>query len=50
LARLRGSTVELAVSDPTQLATTIHLTVSGTKVTVDVTGAAGATRYLTLSV
>lgn len=50
IARIRGRNVELAVSDPTQLATTIHLTVLGKKLTVDVTGAAGATRYLTLSV
>jgi hyaluronate lyase len=50
IARLRGHKVELAVSDPTQLATTIHLTVMGTKVTVDVSGAAGATRYLTISI
>jgi hyaluronate lyase len=48
IARIRGRDVELAVSDPTQLATTVRLTVLGTKVTVDVTGAAGATRYLTL--
>ncbi|MFI5713950.1 polysaccharide lyase 8 family protein [Kribbella sp. NPDC051620] len=50
IARLRGRTVELAVSDPTQLATTIHLTAMGTKLTIDVAGAAGATRYLTLRV
>ncbi|MEV6409992.1 polysaccharide lyase 8 family protein [Kribbella sp. NPDC051718] len=48
IARIRGRNIELAVSDPTQLATTIRLTVMGTKVTVDVAGAAGATRYLTL--
>jgi hyaluronate lyase len=68
IRRMRGRDVELAISDPTQLATTVHLTVLlpglrvveadpgvttvrtllSTRITVDVSGAAGATRYLTL--
>jgi hyaluronate lyase len=66
--RLRGRELQLAISDPTQLATTIQLTVHlpglrvatadpgvttvrtllSTKITVDVTGTAGATHHLTL--
>ncbi|NEA37327.1 polysaccharide lyase 8 family protein [Streptomyces sp. SID13031] len=68
IGRLRGREFDLAISDPTQLATTVQLTVLlpglrvvdadpgittvrtllSTKITVDVTGAAGATRRLTL--
>jgi hyaluronate lyase len=68
IRRISGRTVELGISDPTQLATSLRLqflapgaklvqaddaitvrrTLLGADVTVDVTGAAGATRYVTL--
>jgi hyaluronate lyase len=68
IRRIHGRELELAISDPTQLATTVELTVllpglrvtsadptvtsvrtqRSTKVTVDVTGSAGATHHLTL--
>ncbi|MFD3400495.1 polysaccharide lyase 8 family protein [Kribbella sp. NPDC058693] len=68
IRRIDGRTVQLGISDPTQLATSIRLqvlapgtrlvsaddgvtvrrTLLGADVTVDVTGAAGATRYVTL--
>jgi hyaluronate lyase len=68
IRRITGRTVELGISDPTQLATSLRLqvlapgvrlvsadegvtikrTLLGADVTVDVTGAAGATRYVTL--
>ncbi len=70
IRRVRGRDLELAISDPTQLATTVQLTVMlpslrlvkadpgvtthrglrSTQVTVDVAGAAGATRYVTLRI
>lgn len=70
IRRISGREIRLAISDPTQLATTvriqIHLpalkvaqadegvttrqTVRSTEVTVDVTGAAGASRYVTLAI
>lgn len=68
IRRVRGRELVLAISDPTQLATSVNLTVlrpglrvvaadpgittthtsSSTKITVDTTAAAGATRHLTL--
>ncbi|WP_020392673.1 polysaccharide lyase 8 family protein [Kribbella catacumbae] len=68
IRRVRGRDMELGISDPTQLATTVRLTIMlpslqvvkadpgvttrragrSTEVTVDVTGAAGSTRYVTL--
>lgn len=68
IRQIHGRTVELGVSDPTQLATSLRLqllapgarltsaddgvtvrrTLLGADVTIDVTGAAGATRYVTL--
>jgi hyaluronate lyase len=68
IRRIRGREIQLAISDPTQLATIVRLqvhlpglrisradagitarrTLMSTEVVVDVTGAAGASRYLTL--